>query len=333
MTIEKLPSGSYRIKQQYKGHRYSVTVPYKPTQKEAITLLAAQMDQVPTKHERTTFAESAAEYVDINENVLSPSTVREYLRIPKRLPKWFTELYTSDIQQADIQKCINELSARLSPKTVHGYHGFISTVLGEFRPTLKIRTNLPQMVNKEPYIPPNSVVKELLDYTLENAPHFYVPIFLGGYSLRRSEMLALTVDDIDEKGFMHINKAMVQDKNNKWVIKVTKTEKSVREIPLPPELVDMIRKQGYVYNCAAQSTSNYMKRTQKKLGMEEFSLHKMRHYCCSRLIEMGYSFKDAQAFCGWSTDITPRTIYAHSLKMKDEEEKKKISAELAKGLF
>lgn len=76
-----------------------------------------------------------------------------------------------------------------------------------------------------------------------------------------------------------------------------------------------------------------MRRTQDKLGMQRFSLHKMRHYCCSRLIEMGYSFKDAQAFCGWKTDATPRAIYAHSLKMRDDEEKKKISAALSAGLF
>ena len=37
MKIERLPSGSYRIRKMYKGKIYSVITDYKPTQKEAIT--------------------------------------------------------------------------------------------------------------------------------------------------------------------------------------------------------------------------------------------------------------------------------------------------------
>lgn len=45
MKIEKLPSGSYRIRQQYKGKRYTVITDYKPTQKEATQLIAAEFDK------------------------------------------------------------------------------------------------------------------------------------------------------------------------------------------------------------------------------------------------------------------------------------------------
>lgn len=333
MTIEQLKSGSYRIRQTYNGKRYSVTVPYKPTKKEAVQLLANAMSEVPKKSERKTFYRACEDYVSLKENVLSPRTVREYTLYKDRLPEWFTGMFIAEITQKDIQRCINQLAEDKAPKTVRTLHGFISAVLGQFRQDLVIHTTLPQKVLNEPYIPSNDDVKKLLDYTRENAPHFFVPIFLGGYSLRRSELLALTVDDIDEKGFLHINKAKVQDKNGNWVIKVTKTTKSTRSVPLPPEVIEIINKQGYVYNMAAQSISNYMRRTQDKLGMEHFSLHKMRHYCCSRLIEMGYSFKDAQEFCGWASDATPRQVYLHSLKMREDEEKKKISNALANGLL
>lgn len=333
MTIEKLPSGSYRIRQMYQGKMYSVTVPYKPTPKDALKLLSEKMQGTAPKHEKKKFSESAKEYVELKENVLSPRTVREYLFYINRLPNWFTSMNTSDIMQMDIQKCVNELSADKAPKTVRSLHAFISAVMGQFRPDMNISTTLPQMHRNEPYIPSNEDVKKLLEYTKENAPHFYVPIFLGGYSIRRSELLALTLEDIDNRGFLHINKAKVQDKKGNWVIKTTKTMKSTREVPLPPELIEVIHEQGCIYDLAPQSTSNYMRRTQEKLGMEKFSLHKMRHYCCSRLIELGYSFKDAQEFCGWASDSTPRQVYLHSLKMRDEEEKKKISDALSNGLF
>ena len=46
MKIEKLPSGSYRIRKMYKGITYTVVTDYKPTQKEALQLLAAEMDKI-----------------------------------------------------------------------------------------------------------------------------------------------------------------------------------------------------------------------------------------------------------------------------------------------
>lgn len=333
MTIEQLPSGSYRVRQMYNGKRYTITVPYKPSKKEAVQLLAQAMENVPKKTERMTFYRACEQYVEIKENVLSPRTVREYSFYKDRLPTWFTGMFLSDITQKEIQRCVNQLAEDKSPKTVRTLHGFISAVLSHFYPDLKIHTTLPQKVANEPYIPSNDEVKQLLDYTKENYPHFYVPIFLGGYSLRRSELLAALPSDIDENGFLHIDKAKVEDKNGNWVVKTTKTEKSARKIPLPPELIEMIREQGYVYNMAPQSISNYMRRTQKKLGMKKFSLHKMRHYCGSRLVEMGYSFKDVQEFCGWASDATPRQIYLHSLKAREDEEKKKISSALSKGLL
>ena len=46
MQIEKLPSGSYRIRQQYNKKRYDVVVDHKPTQKEALELLGQVMKDV-----------------------------------------------------------------------------------------------------------------------------------------------------------------------------------------------------------------------------------------------------------------------------------------------
>lgn len=46
MKIEKLPSGSYRIRKMYKGQTYTVITDYKPTQKEALKLMATVLDRV-----------------------------------------------------------------------------------------------------------------------------------------------------------------------------------------------------------------------------------------------------------------------------------------------
>ncbi len=46
MKIEKLPSGSYRIRKMYQGQMYTVTFDGKPTQKEAMVAMAKELERV-----------------------------------------------------------------------------------------------------------------------------------------------------------------------------------------------------------------------------------------------------------------------------------------------
>lgn len=86
MKIEKLPSGSYRIRKMYKGKTYTVITDYKPTQKEAIQLLAEKLDKTPAaKSEHLTFRVASEKYIEMKSNVLSPRTIKEYTETPSRL--------------------------------------------------------------------------------------------------------------------------------------------------------------------------------------------------------------------------------------------------------
>ena len=78
MKIEKLPSGSYRIRKMYKGKTYTVVFDYKPTQKEAMQAMAAELDRVKEKHDSMTFQAAADKYIDSKRNIISPSTIRGY---------------------------------------------------------------------------------------------------------------------------------------------------------------------------------------------------------------------------------------------------------------
>lgn len=322
MNITKLPSGSYRVKQMEHGKLYSVTVPYKPSEKEAYRLIREKMTN--TVISVVTFEEAAKQYNNSKRNVLSPRTIREYGLYINRLPEWFIKLNIYTIEQYDIQKCINELSKDKAPKTVRCLHGFISAVLGTFRTDLIINTTLPQKRLNEPYIPSKEEVDTLLTYTKENAPHFYAAIYLGTLSLRRSEICALTMEDLEDNNMLHINKALVENEDKEWVIKTTKTTKSERDIFIPGDLADWIREHG-IYECSPQSISNYMKKAQDDLGMPHFSLHKTRHYFASRMLDEGYDMKTIEEWGGWAGSETLSRIYQHSMKMKQEEAKKNIA--------
>ena len=327
MNIEKLSSGKYRIRQMYKGKVYRVTVDHKPTRKEALELLSEEFD---TPQIKGSFREYAIKYIESKESILSPRTVKEYYRQLERLPSWFTELNLREITQETIQNVVNEMARTLSPKTVKDRYSFISSVMALFCPTRRVNVTLPQMAKENVYIPSSDDVRVLLAYIKENEPTYYIPVVLACYSLRRSEICALTIEDIDQdKSIVHINKALVQDKDNKWVVKRTKTTMSERDIPIPQEITDAIIDQGYIYKGFPEQIAKCITRSQKKLGMEHFSLHKLRHYFASRLLELGVDQKTAQELGGWKGNETISKIYQHSLAIKDEERKKEISQKLA----
>lgn len=86
MKIEKLPSGSYRIRKMYKGSTYTVVTDYKPTQKEALQLLAAEMDKIkPTAPAKLDFEAAAEQYISVKANFLSPSTTNGYRGILRNI--------------------------------------------------------------------------------------------------------------------------------------------------------------------------------------------------------------------------------------------------------
>ena len=323
MTIERLKSGSYRIRQMYQGKLYLVTLPYKPSKREAIDLMAEKLKESDALINGS-FGAAAREYVEIKKNVLSVRTVREYLLYIHQLPTWFTIINMGKLNQADIQRCVNELTVNHAPKTVRNYHGFISAVLSVYKPNLKLSTTLPQRVLNEPYIPSEKEVKQILEYTRDNNPFFYVALNLATMGLRRSEICALTLSDLDSDNMLHINKALVENVDKEWVIKSTKTEKSSRVIPVPQELADIIRDQGYIYKGYPNSISDYLMNVQAKLGIPKFSMHKLRHFFCSKLLAQNVPMKDIMYLGGWSTDSTIKQVYGHAMKTKTDEGKKSI---------
>lgn len=327
MYIEKRES-SYRVVQMFEGKKYSVTVDHKPSKAEALILINEKISVKSFAGEKKTFENAALEYVEAKKNVLSPRSVREYKLYPARLPKWFTELPVQAINQTDVQKCINDLAKDKAPKTVKSLHGFISSVLKMFRKDLVLKTTLPQKVKKDVYIPTKEEVNRILEYTLKNNPMFYAAIYLAAHGLRREEILALELTDLSADNILTINKAIVQDETNSWISKTTKTTDSTRTVPIRADLGDFIRKQGYIYNGAPQSISNYLKRTENELGIPEFSLHKLRHYFASQLLSNNVPMADVKVLGGWKDDAVLKEVYAHAMKSRTEQDKRKLMENL-----
>ena len=226
-----------------------------------------------------------------------------------------------DITALDVQSEVNRLSGEHSPKTVRNYHGFISAVLSVFYPSLKLYTTLPQKIKNEPYIPSGEDIRRIFECA--SGTEFEVPIMLACYGMRRSEICALQPEDIDGD-VVHINKAMVQDENKEWVIKTTKTTASKRDIIVPVELADRIRHQGYVYKGHPNSITQFLERTERKLGIPDFSI---------QMSSLGVPEADIMRMGGWETDHVMKSVYKHSMMEKEEDAKREAAEKLRKALF
>lgn len=330
MKIEKLPSGSYRIRKMYKGQNYTIVFDHKPTQKEAMQSMAEELNKIQKKYESLTFRAAARKYIDSKKNVLSPSTIRGYSGIVRQISDAFLDNNIYDITALDVQAEINRFAESCSPKTVRNHHGFLSAVLGSFRPDLKLHTTLPQKVKTEPYIPSDDDVRKILEYA--KGTEYEIPIILACYGMRRSEICALTLDDINGD-VVSITKAKVQNEKLEWIIKTTKTTASTRDIVIPMEIADRIRERGYIYKGYPGEITKFLAASQKKLGIHLFSIHKLRHYFASKMSAMNVPEEDIMRFGGWETDYVMKGVYRHAMEDKNKDAQRAAASKLGNTLF
>lgn len=316
MNIEQLKSGSYRIRQTYKGKRYSITIDHKPTQKEAIQLMANMLDNV-VNYNHMTFKQACNEYIKIKDNVLSPSTKRGYNGYINVFSNSFALMYVNNITQADVQKEINNYAKKHSAKSVYNIHGFISAVIKEFRPNFVLYTKLPQKQKKDEYIPTTEDITRILNIISDKYKLGYMLAICG---LRRSELCALTPEDLETNSdILHINKSWVQDENKNWIEKKTnKTDASTRDIILPREFATLYRettpdKNNHVYKMYPNSLLKELSRCQQALDIPHFRLHACRGYYASLLHEQGISDAVIMEMGGWESDYIMKKVYRHAL--------------------
>ena len=157
--------------------------------------------------------------------------------------------------------------------------------------------------------------------------------------LRVGELLALEWTDIDfSKNELFVNKTC-HDKGKSRVITAPKTISSVRVIPIPKQLVPILKqlkkqsKSQYVIseNGAYLSIRSYQRNFElllKRLGIAHQGFHSLRHTFATRALECGMDVKTLSEILGHKNPTVTLNRYAHSMM----EHKKEMMNKLGKLL-
>ncbi len=318
MKLEKLSSGSYRYRKMVNGERIYITFDHKPSEREITLRLAERMTD---NGKKDTLRHCIADYISTRESILSPSSIRTYNNFKNIIGSNLLDKDIYCITQTDIQREINRYATDHAPKSVRSLHGFISSVLSVYRPQFVLRTSLPRNDVKPRFRPNTEQIKAILNATEGTALN--VCIQLGILSLRRGEICALTLSDLDGNE-LHINKTMVY--NKKWIVKETpKTEESNRTIIIPDSLADEIRDRGYIFNLSPQKLNDHLHKVTDELGIPRFRFHDLRSYFASYASTLNIPEADIMKMGGWKSDFVFKRIYRESLDESYKESAKRIS--------
>lgn len=325
---KKLPSGNWRV-QCYVGRDSNGKRIYEsftaPTKREAEYLAAefmAKKKREVAKSEDKKLIDAYTRYIEIKSNTLSPTTVREYRHAAARDFPELMNLKLSQITQEAVQSAVNVMAANHSPKSVRNAHGLLSAVLSMFAPDIRLNTRLPQPIKTEIYVPIEEEIKKLIR-NIKGTELLKAVLLAAFGSLRRSEVCALTIDDIDkESNIVHVRKAMVWADTKEWVIKQPKSKAGYREVTMPSFVIDkLIPADGTqrIVNLVPTTITNRFSKALEKVNLPHFRFHDLRHYQASILHAMGVPDKYIMERGGWKTDSTLKNIYQHTMSDKRKE--------------
>lgn len=326
----KLPSGSWRA-QVYVGKDPNGKRIYESftadTKKEADLLAAVrareleigiQKDRAP---QLMTVGEAIDQYLETNENVLAPKTIREYKGYRRRYFQGLMSVRIRDLSNATMQREINAESQRLSPKSVRNAWGLVRIAVVTAFPDFRPDVNLPALVKSEMNIPTEEQLSGLLDDL--SGTRLEIPVLIAAAcGLRRGEIAALKFpDDIDKRrGVLRVRRCMTENADGEWFVENrTKTYESTRDVDCPAWLIEMLLSLPPDYKPVhpAYMTSGF-RRAADRRGLD-IHFHNLRHYYASLLLSVNAPEQYIVRRLGHKTPNMLRRVYGHMMADRDRE--------------
>ena len=318
---QKLPSGSWRVRINYKGHRKSVTA---STKKEVEILADETLEKMiatyykgssmTSKGTSKTLGSVIDDYISVFQG--SPTTKSGYLSIRRTRFPDYMNIKVSLLDKSAYQKMINQELKKVSPKTVKSAWGLVTAALSFYDIEVP-KITLPRVPAPDTgFIPP-----ERLDDFLKtiDGSEDEIAILLGLHGLRRSEILGLRWSDIDLKEKkISIKGALVRDENNLWIrTDLNKNQTSTRKVQIIIDrLYDLLRKESpkgksndLIYTRNANTIYKSVAKACSAIGIKNCGVHGLRRTYVSLCVHLGLPEAWTMEAGGWSDKTTMHKHY------------------------
>lgn len=191
-------------------------------------------------------------------------------------------------------------------------------------------TSMPKSETKEAEVFNKDERSRLQNYLQNNLNESNIGILLTMYSgLRIGELCALKWSDIDfENGIVRVSKALqrVSDKSGRGKTKIAitspKSKTSVRDIPIPSFILDILKQEKrseeyYILSGTSKpmeprTMQNRFKAILKNCGIRNANFHLLRHTYATVCIESGFDAKTVSELLGHSNVNITLNRYVHS---------------------
>ena len=294
------------------------------------------------------------------QNYIKPSTKKrtfnQYSKIIKtHILPYLGDLKLEELTPLIIQKFITKLSINGNKCTGKGLSAsYIRMIVSIIKNSLKAahlisylpnytldKVNYPKIIEKKIECFTINEQKKIEFAVKTTKKDKYLGIILCLYTgLRIGELLALTWNDIDfEKSILIISKTCYDSSEEGTRIRninMPKTKNSIREIPLPTKILEMLKEMKKKSKCefviAEGEKFVYMRSYQrtfelllKKLKIPHKGFHSLRHTFATRALECGMDVKTLSEILGHKNPTITLNRYVHSLWEHKKEMMNKLS--------
>lgn len=319
-AIKQLPSGAWNTRILVDNRRVSITRgSYEECVAEYLALKNGVLEAAGKGRKAKMLSAAVDEYIENRRDFKSPSTIYAYESYRKQT---FQSMMKADVFTTTDEQwnaAIRRESKGKSPKYVKNAWMLMSAAIFEAtgkRP----RVTLPQKeYNEKPFLDPEQIqvfVNAIKGESIE------IAALLELSSLRRSEMLALTWDNVDlDNEIIYVRGARVAGSGGKLVHKQqNKNDSSRRTVPIIEPLMNALRdedrKGKYVVNLTGGWICTRINEICAANGLPEVGNHGLRHSFASLAYHLQIPEKIAMEIGGWADDGTMHKIYTH-LAQKD----------------
>ena len=263
--------------------------------------------------------EALDKYIADRKGFKSPSTIYAYESYRKQR---FQNMMRADVYTTtddQWQAAIRREAKSLSPKYIKNVWMLISAAIFE-ETGRRPRVTLPEKEhNEKPFLDPEQI--PVFVDAIKGDP-IEIAALLELSSLRRSEMLALTWDNVDlENEIIYVHGARVAGDGGKLVHKKqNKNDSSRRTVPIIEPLAEALKaapkKEGYVVTLTGGWIYKRINEICAANGLPKVGNHGLRHSFASLAYHLQIPEKIAMEIGGWADDGTMHKIYTH-LAQKD----------------